>query len=261
MDSEGPDTLTGREAGAQSIEDSVASGTSARVGAILSRAEARGRAIRDESERQAQAVEDAARAEARRIHDDARRAAQAAARERVRDISALRASIAARAGSLVDGLEGAELTRVRLEELVAVLGDAADALLADAGGEAVAAPLPAARGEAGDEGDADGARADARSGAEAASPARDGSSTGDGAPAVPGARPPAGAVPYEGQLPDGAPMARRPTRAREARFTAVLMAIQGIDRAGVEDHLQREFGDADCDQLLDDVFGRADAPA
>ena len=138
------------------------------------------------------------------------------------EISRLRSSIAARANSLVDGLEGGELTKARLEELVAALGDAADGLLAEVGADAV----PESGGE--------------RQAADGNAAERPG--------------------PYEGELPEGAPMARQP-RVREARFAAVLMAIQGRERHDVEDHLSREFGVADCDQLLDDVFGRADATA
>src|SRR5437667_454588 len=39
--------------------------------------------------------------------------------------------------------------------------------------------------------------------------------------------------PFDGPLPDGAPMARRPARDADARFAAVLMAIQGQDREQV----------------------------
>jgi hypothetical protein len=69
------------------------------------------------------------------------------------------------------------------------------------------------------------------------------------------------AASYDGPLPDGAPMVRRPQRVREARFAAVLMAIQGQERGDVEQRLVSEYGVVDCDQLLNDVFGRADATA
>jgi hypothetical protein len=231
MDSEGPDTLTGREIGGQSTEDSVSAAASARVGEVLAKAEAEAVALREEAERQAESVENAARSDAERIAEDARLAVQAAARDRAHEISRLRSSIAARAGSLVDGLEGAELTRTRLEELVAALGDAADGLLEEVGVQPDQAenPGPAARDQ--------------------------GSDHATGADDV------GGAVAYEGPIPEGAPMARRPKRARQARFAAVLMAIQGRERDDVEDHLVREYGVADCDQLLDDVFGNADAKA
>jgi hypothetical protein len=235
MDSEGPD-LTGREAGAQSTEDSVAAGTSARVNEVLERAEARGRAIRELAERDAAATEDGARQEAERLMDEARQAAQDAACERVQRIAELRSSIAARAGSLVEGLEGAELTRARLEELVAALGAAADAVLAEAGlepGDAhVHAPVPQRSAEQDEEQteSADGEAPDVR-------------------------------TPHDGPLPEGAPMVRRPKRLQEARFAAVLMAIQGQERGDVEQKLVDEYGVADCDQLLNDVFGRVDATA
>lgn len=235
MDSEGPD-LTGRDAGGMSTEDSVAAGTSGRVNEILLRAEARGRAIRELAERDAKGIEDGARAEAERLMDNARAAAQDAACERVHRIAELRSSIAARAGSLVEGLEGAELTRARLEELVAALGEASDAILAEAGLEPgdlhaqFAPPQP-----------------DAAVQVRIPAPAE-----GNGSP---------DREPHDGPLPEGAPMVRRPKRVQEARFAAVLMAIQGQERQAVEQRLVSEYGVADCDELLNDVFGRADATA
>jgi hypothetical protein len=39
------------------------------------------------------------------------------------------------------------------------------------------------------------------------------------------------------------------------------MAIQGSDREAVAERLARDHGLEDADELLDDVFGRADARA
>jgi hypothetical protein len=39
------------------------------------------------------------------------------------------------------------------------------------------------------------------------------------------------------------------------------MAIQGSDREDVAAHLEREYDVDDHDRLLDDVFGRTEAPA
>jgi hypothetical protein len=52
-------------------------------------------------------------------------------------------------------------------------------------------------------------------------------------------------------------MARQPvrTRERDARFAALLLAVQGRDRGDVEAHLRSEYGFADCEPILDDVFG------
>src|SRR5918911_1114811 len=112
-----------------------ASDTTARVGELLERAEARAREIRERAERSVRAARRTARHEAERIGQEARAAAAAAARERAREITELRASIAARAGMLVEGLEGGELTAARLDELVAALGDAADRVLREIAGE------------------------------------------------------------------------------------------------------------------------------
>ncbi len=216
----------------QVTDASIAAGTSARVGAILSRAEARAGSVREAAEQSAGETRRTARREAEQIAEDARRAAEAAARDRVTRISELRASIAARAGSLVEGLEGGELTAARLEELVEALGEAADRILEEMGAGAPTAgpgaPFPAR----------EPARANGR----------------------PAPREDAGPSPIPDPIPEGAPIARRPGRSN-ARAAAVLMAIQGIDRDQVAERLEREHGLADSDQLLDDVFGRADAPA
>jgi hypothetical protein len=68
---------------------------------------------------------------------------------------------------------------------------------------------------------------------------------------------------YDGVLPDGAPMVRRPERSRDrdARFSALLLALQGRDRGHVEKHLRSEYELDDCGPILDEVFGRADARA
>src|SRR5256714_3393670 len=112
----------------------VASEASARVGEVLARAEARAREIRERAGRRGGEARGTARHEAEGIAAEARRAAEAAAVERVHEISELRASIAARAASLVEGLEGGELTAARLDELVAALGEAEVRILQEVGG-------------------------------------------------------------------------------------------------------------------------------
>src|SRR2546421_3579588 len=234
MDREGPDMSARTDAAEQVTEASIAAGASARVRAILSKAEAGAGSVREAAEQSAGEARQTARREAEQIAEDARRAAEAAARDRVTRISELRASIAARAGSLVEGLEGGELTAARLEELVEALGEASDRILEEMGGGAQTAGrvAPVARQEA----------VHARS---------------NGRTTVREQAPPA-SIPDP--LPEGAPIARRPGRSN-ARAAAVLMAIQGIERDQVAERLEREHGLADSDQLLDDVFGRADAPA
>jgi hypothetical protein len=228
----------------------VASDAAARVGDILERAESRAREIRERAERSADEMRRTARHEAEGIAKEARRAAAAAARERVREISELRASIAARAGSLVEGLEGGELTAARLDELVAALGQAEERVLDEVGGEAARRPAADEREPQAEEreGAPAGPAASAATGAPAAGPA---TPSGD-APAP---------APITHSLPEGAPIAKRPKRTSSARFAAVMMAIEGSGRAEVADFLAREHGLADASDLLDEVFGRADAPA
>ncbi|MFL5781510.1 MAG: hypothetical protein ACJ760_09370, partial [Thermoleophilaceae bacterium] len=62
----------------------------------------------------------------------------------------------------------------------------------------------------------------------------------------------------EDPLPAGAPMVRKPKRSNP-RLTAVMMAIQGSPREHVADHLAREHGLEDSEELLDEVFGRDEA--
>ena len=65
---------------------------------------------------------------------------------------------------------------------------------------------------------------------------------------------------YEGPIPEGAPLARQPkrTKERDVRFAALLLALQGRERAEVEEQLCSEFGldEKDCQRVLDEVFGR-----
>ena len=245
----------------------VASDITARVGDLLERAEARAREVREHAERSAREARRTARHEAEHIAQEARRAAAAAARERVREISELRASIAARAGTLVEGLEGGELTAARLEELVAALGEAADRVLE----EVADADERAARPGAGESAPADAPVAPAepplrvpsfrapfparaatevfeRQGANGTEPDRVG--------VAEQAATETGPAPISDPLPEGVPIARKPRRRSNPRFAAVMMAIQGSDREEVAAFLAREHGLDDADELLDDVFGR-----
>jgi hypothetical protein len=188
--------------------------------------------MREIAEREATRVEDAARSEAAGVAQAAHSAAQTEARERAERIAELRASIAARAASLTEGLEGGELTRARLEEHVELLGQAERWVLgqvAEGPGDLADAPV---------------------------------------VPEVPAETPPppAGtpdAPAFDGILPEGAPLMRMPARSgdreADARFAAVLIAVQGGERDDVADHLRTEYGEDDWDGLLNELFGRADA--
>src|ERR671938_230851 len=119
--------------------------------------------------------------------------------------------IASETTSLVEGLEGGELTAARLEELVDALGDAAARILQEIDD---AAPAPA---------EPTGAHAPAPS-----APAPQGAAP-EPAPATERtAGEPREAAPVGDPLPEGAPIARRPPRT-SARFAAVMMAIEGIE--------------------------------
>src|SRR5436309_5270214 len=160
MDREGPDETTPSRGGGHESRgephppgdaragDAVAASTSSRVGEVLAKAEDEAAAIAEQAERQAEGIAEAARAEAIGIGQGAHGAAQAAARERADRLSELRSSIAARCASLTEGLEGGELTRLRLEQLVGMLGEAEEHILNEVAagphGEQAPAPPPAA---------------------------------------------------------------------------------------------------------------------
>lgn len=194
----------------------VAADASERVGEILSKAELEGRAVREAAERDAAATERAAQEEADRLLEEARESARAAGRERADALAALRTALANRGPALLEGLQDAGETRRRVEALMAALDAAAERILETADSdEPVEAPAEASE---------------------------DGSSNG--------------ATPYDGPLPEGAPLARKPrTRQSDVRFAAVLLAVQGQERDEVEQHLRNEYGAADCDPILDEVFG------
>lgn len=243
----GPVEVTGGE----QLGGSVAAGASARVGSILSEAERDAAALREEAERQAAQAERAGREEAERIVAEAREGALAAGRERAEKLLALRDAIAARGPKLVEGLDGAGLTRKRLEALMAALEAAAERVVAEAD-----APAP----------DSDVAETAAGEEAEEAEPPVSAAEEPDPTPAtetpgVDGDGDPDAPVPYDGPLPKGAPMARKPrARSSDVRFAAVLLAVQGREREEVERHLRSDYGAADdCDPILDEVFGPARA--
>lgn len=266
------DSQSEMPAGDQGV-DGVAAGASARVGDILAEAERLGRTVNDEAERAVAEVRAAAEKEVERIAAEAREAAREAARARATRLAELQAALTARGPAVVDGLEGAGITRARLEALIEAFTATAVRVVAEAeGGDprdadesaadeeaepagAAEAEEPAAEPEEPAEQEDDDAVAAAEDLAEPLDGGSHAGGNGDGngfngEPAR-----------YDGPLPEGAPMARRPKRSRErdARFAALLLAVQGRERADVETHLRREHGFDDCEPILDEVFGRAPA--
>jgi ribonuclease E len=265
--------------------EGVAADASARVGEILAEAERHGQDVHEEAERAAEGIRRSAREDAERLLAEARAETRAEARKRAEQLTAIQAALAARGPVVVEGLEGAGVTRSRLEALIAVLAAAAESVLAEAeaGDPHGAKPAPAgdpepestasteedapeeaepldAEPEASvtdDEGEAAPADDDVAPADEDPAPGRDGNGSGDvGADEI-------GPVRYDGELPEGAPLARRPKRSRDrdARFAALLLALQGRDRGDVEEHLRSEHGVKNSAAILDEVFGRADAHA
>ena len=278
--------------------EGVAAGASARVGEILAEAEQHAHDANAEAEREAAGIRRAAEYEAEQIAADTREAARAAARERAAELAALQSALTARGPAVVEGLEGAGLTRARLEAVIEALAAAAERVTAEA---EEGDPSGSAEAEVDSEPEQDAAEASASEAGEASAPEpepepeselapepetdpvaaaedlakplpdKDSSDHADheadgaaddsvlnrnghhGAPAEP--------VAYDGPLPEGAPLARRPLRSRErdARFAALLLAVQGRPRDEVEDHLRNEYGFDDVASILDEVFGRTPA--
>jgi hypothetical protein len=250
----------------------VASEASARVGRILEEAEDHGRAAVDEAEQAAAETRRSAEVEAGRIAAEAREAARAAARERAQKLAELQAALTSRGPAVVDGLEGAGLTRARLEALIEALAASAERVLAEA--EAGELSVPSEVSDAADGSTAAGEEADSQQSAdsqesgdsqESADPEEPAASAEDPVAAAENRAQPvpdeAPATEAPGPIPEGAPLARKPVRSRErdARFAALLLAVQGRERGDVKAHLRSEYGFADCDPILDEVFGRTPA--
>jgi hypothetical protein len=254
----------GYSASAQGLEG-VAANASTRVGEILAAAERYAHEAQAEAERVAAETRRAAQREAGRIAEEAREGARSEARDRAARLAELQAALTARGPAVLEGLEGAGLTRARLEAVIEALAAAADGVIAEAeAGDPAdgAEPEPAAPAEAAPDEDPPDAEvvddppdsdADPVAAAEELAKPLD----GDGADDEAGD----GSVAYDGELPEGAPLARKPKRSRErdARFAALLLAVQGRAREEVDAHLRSEYGFDDPASILDEVFGRAPA--
>jgi hypothetical protein len=276
--------------------EGVAAGASARVGEILSEAERQGRVQHSEAEKAAAAELSDARVEAERLLAEAREEARREARDRSDHLAAIQAKLASRGPAVLEGLEGAEATRARLEALIEALAAAGERLMAavdepagtdggdpdlveteslpdesrnpaeEAVSDAIVVDDPVEDADdsvttAADEvEEADEAietpadeDADADSGSDGPVVLADSGSNGSSAS---GRR---NSARYDGPLPEGAPMVRKPKRTpeRDARFAALVLALQGRERDDVEEHLRSEHEFGDCGPILDEVFGRA----
>jgi hypothetical protein len=244
------------------------------VAEILSEAESLGRSLREEAERDATATREDARQEVERIAAEVREKARDAARERAGRLAELQAELTARGPAVLEGLEGAGVTRARLEALIEALGAAAERVTDEAeqgdprGGGSAPAPAEddGSEPDSAETADEEDTEPDAvADDAEPVAVAGDEDSPDDGSRELVSDGNGSGSVRkparYDGPLPEGAPLARRPMRSRErdARFAALLLAVKGRDRGHVESHLRDELGVDDCAPILDEVFGPARA--
>jgi hypothetical protein len=265
-------------------EHELAAEVSERIRAIISSAEAAAGAVRHEAEQRAQVKRRLADDEAHRIVEDARRDAEAFLAERIRRISELSDDVVERGEGIVMRLDRAEEVRRQLQGLADALGESAEELARELGGEPgtpraerrtapeatkppplrppTEPPLerkPAAEPAPVEEiaedptvgelaGDAAVAEAKAEAQAEAAEAEEE-------IPVVP-----VELVPDEPQdAPEPEPArSREPDEQLSARLVALQMAVAGGKRAEVEAHLQRTFNLGDVTQILDDVFGDDD---
>ena len=117
-------------------EHELAAEVSERIRAIISSAEAAASAVRHEAEQRAQVKRRLADEEARRIVEDARRDAEAFLAERIRRISELSDAVVERGEGIVMRLERAEEVRRQLQGLADALGESAEELARELGGEA-----------------------------------------------------------------------------------------------------------------------------
>ncbi|MDQ3933760.1 MAG: hypothetical protein M3340_03920, partial [Actinomycetota bacterium] len=123
----------------------LASEVSERIRAIISSAEAAANAVRHEAEQRAQVRRRVADEEARRIVDDARRDAEAFLAERIRRISELSDAVVERGEGIVMRLDRAEEVRRQLQGLADALGESAEELARELGGDAPEGGTPERR--------------------------------------------------------------------------------------------------------------------
>jgi hypothetical protein len=262
-------------------EHELASEVSERIRAIISSAEAAANAVRHEAEQRAQLKRRLAEDEARRVVDDARRDAEAFLAERIRRIAELSDAVVERGEGIVMRLDRAEEVRRQLQGLADALGESAEELARELGGEApaverrtpvaeaaTAEPAPAARAEAvkppplrppteaplRDEAVSEEIAEDPTVGELAAEVEDDAGES----PVVP-----VELVPDELQRepePESS-RSREPDEQLSARLVALQMAVAGGKRQEVEVHLQRTFDLGDVTQILDDVFGSGEPGA
>lgn len=264
-------------------EHELASEVSERIRAIISSAEAAANAVRHESEQRAQVKRRLAEDEAKRIVEDARRDAEAFLAERIRRISEISDAVVERGEGIVMRLDRAEEVRRQLQGLADALGESAEELARELGGDA---------GEA-------SARAERRTlpEAEAAAPQQEVVERDKPPPLRPPTEPPleeatadsgedisedptVGGLAEEAErdepeaevvsvelVPEPEPdeaearerASREPDEQLSARLVALQMAVAGGKRDEVEAHLRRTFDLGDVTQILDDVFGSGEA--
>jgi hypothetical protein len=224
----------------------VAAEAATAVREVIARAEREAKALRDQAERDAQERLRRVADEARALRDEAQRKAHRHAEERAQRVLERRGEIAVRADRLLGSLAGAQEDRATLDRLLRELDGTAEHVLATATDPDE--PQPAAGGAAGG---AEGTGAEAPA-AETGGP-RTGETTrdqGEGA-----------ATP---EIPVGAPLVRKPRRSRrkssgevgDVKFTAIRMAVAGLERGEVEAQLRHAFGDdRGYEEILDEVFG------
>jgi hypothetical protein len=120
-------------------EHELASEVSERIRAIISSAEAAANAVRHEAAQRAQVKRRVADEEARRIVDGARQDAEAFLAERIRRIAELSDAVVERGEGIVMRLDRAEEVRRQLQGLADALGESAEELAREIGGEGAAA--------------------------------------------------------------------------------------------------------------------------
>jgi hypothetical protein len=271
-------------------EHELASEVSERIRGIISSAEAAANAVRHEAEQRAQTRQRIAEEEAERIVADARSNAEALLAERIRRISELSDGIVERGESIVAQLDRAEEVRAQLQRLADSLGETAEGLAHELGGE-----QPVARGAAAAAEAPAKPHGDPIAEATAAPVAEPEVDTAEPEPAAEPAQAetvepepeaeeePEAEVPplreadepaveasaaievvdiveqrreaLRSDEPEAAEDRREPDEQLSARLVALQMAVAGGNRGEVAEHLRRTFDVGDLAGILDDVFG------
>lgn len=252
--------MSDRDDLAPSLDDPIAADVGERVTAVLRAAEDAAGAIRHQAEQEAQAKRRQTEEEVERYAEAKKREADELLAQRLQRIADVSDGLVERSERITSRLDEAEDLKRKMQGLVEALGDAAEDLAREmaqpdrpalsvvraeraAAEERPESPKAPDRGVEPELSALDRLKAAAATGrdGEAARPERRGRFQRDSEPE---------------ERPDPGE-----DRLLGARLVALQMAVAGSDRREVERHLRNAFQTENPEQILDEVFGKAESQA